>query len=117
MPAERDLFGLVDDPHAAPADLADDAIVAQLFDVGDCYRSILIRVDRLVGQGDVFHHRHRREDLADLGGEVRMAVDIILERRPFARAVSVEELLGQFQHQARPRSGFRRRHCRPPVRD
>src|SRR5713226_6200919 len=28
-PAERDLLGLVDDAHAAPADLADDAEIAQ----------------------------------------------------------------------------------------
>ena len=28
--AERELLGLVDDAHAAPADLAEDAVVAQL---------------------------------------------------------------------------------------
>ena len=33
VPAERDLLGLVDDPHAAAADLAEDAIVAELFEV------------------------------------------------------------------------------------
>ena len=29
VPAQRDLLGLVDDAHAAAADLADDAVVAQ----------------------------------------------------------------------------------------
>ena len=30
MPPQRDLLGLVDDAHPAPADLADDAVVAEL---------------------------------------------------------------------------------------
>ena len=29
VPAQRDLFGLVDDPHAAAADLPQDAVIAQ----------------------------------------------------------------------------------------
>jgi hypothetical protein len=30
MPPQRDLLGLVDDAHPAPADLADDPVVAEL---------------------------------------------------------------------------------------
>ena len=33
VPAQRDLFGLVDDPHAAAADLAQDAVIAQALGV------------------------------------------------------------------------------------
>ena len=57
-------------------------------------------VERLVGQRDLLHHRHRREDLADLVGQLGMAVDVLLAR-PFAPAVALEELLGEFEHRSR----------------
>ena len=38
MPAERDLLGLVNDPHAAVADLTNDAIIAELLE-GDVPRA------------------------------------------------------------------------------
>ena len=49
----------------------------------------------------MFHHRHRREDLTNLAGEVGVAIDVFFERRPLPGAVTVEELFGQFKHQAR----------------
>ena len=81
VPAQRDLLGLVDDPHAAAADLAErcDSRPAARGAASAPDFAVLVAVDRLVGQGDVLHHRHRREDLADLAGQLGMAVDILLE--------------------------------------
>ena len=81
VPAQRDLLGLVDDAHAAAADLADDAVVAELLQAGGRGGGRVagrVAVERLVGQGDVLHHRHGREDLADLAGQLGMAVDVLL---------------------------------------
>jgi len=42
------------------------------------------------------------EDFLDLGGQLGMALDILLERRPLAFAVAVEELFGELQDEFRP---------------
>ena len=53
MAPERDLLGLVDDAHPAPADLADDAIIADLLQsqrIGRRHRlsrSLLVFLDLL----------------------------------------------------------------------
>ncbi len=115
MATKRNLFRLIDDPHSAPADLAKHAIVAQLFEMGDRDCPVLLRIHRLVGQGDVLHHRHRRKHLADLVGQVGVPIDIFLEGRPLPRAITLEEFLGQLQHQPGARFGIRRRHRDPPL--
>ena len=45
-PPERDLLGLVDDAHPAPADLAQEAKVAQLADASWRFVRLVVRRDR-----------------------------------------------------------------------
>jgi hypothetical protein len=69
-PAQRQLLRLVDDAHAAAAHLADEAEIPQLLQRRR-RRGLAagrLPLQRLVGQGDVLHQRHGREDFADLGG-------------------------------------------------
>ena len=40
MPAQRDLFGLVDDSHSTAADLAKDSVIAELIEVRDGDRAV-----------------------------------------------------------------------------
>ena len=117
--AERDLLGLVDDAHAAAAQLAEDAIVAEPLHIRRPGRSD----SRIVGlrDGDVLEHGQGGEDLEDLLGALGVAVGVLLERRPLAGAVAVEELLGQLENPGRSRTAPRLDHefgsapaARPP---
>ncbi len=57
------------------------------------------RAGRAAGAlAEVFHHHERREELADLVGEVGVALDVFVKRRPLAAPLAVEELLGQHFH-------------------
>jgi hypothetical protein len=61
MAAERFLFGLVDDPHAAAAHLAQDAVIAQAVErlAGGGGRSAAAHPRGVVGTGpDLFHEEH-----------------------------------------------------------
>src|SRR5262249_34328603 len=58
--AQRDLLGLIDDPHSAPADLADDAELAQ----GRRRRPERVEVPEELEHG---------EDLGQDGGDLRIA--------------------------------------------
>jgi hypothetical protein len=52
--------------------------------------------------GKAINDRHQGddwEDVLDVVGEVGSAVDVLLQRRPLAVAVALQELLGQLQHQ------------------
>ena len=94
-PAERDLLGLVDDPHASPADLSQNPVIADLLQ--RCSRSGSFRfafsIDcRLV---DLLDLDHRREELADVVGQLRVAIGVFLERGAFAAPEAVGEFLGQ----------------------
>lgn len=97
MSAKRDLFSLVDDAHAATADLAQDAVIAEPFRVLDrpsAQRRARQRAHHTVG-GELLHHDERREQVADLVGVLRVARGELGERRPFAPAVTLDELLRQ----------------------
>ena len=93
--AERDLLGLVDHAHAAPADLAEDPVVAHLAQRRQGDRRFrgagplrLVLLDPLdLDQG--------REQLADLVGQLGAAVDVLLQAGPLAAAEPRGELLGQ----------------------
>jgi hypothetical protein len=55
VPAERNLLGLVHDPHAAPGDLAKHPVIAELLERRDHGRRAGARgvaLERLVGQGE-----------------------------------------------------------------
>ena len=47
----------------------------------------------------LLHHDHRREQLADLLGQVRVAFGVFLERGAFAAAEPFGEFLGQLIEQ------------------
>src|SRR5262249_36906298 len=57
-----------------------------------------------------------REDVAVLLLQLGVAVDVLLQGRPLAAAVAVEELLGQLQHQTRARIGRVGHHRGPQGR-
>ena len=87
-PAERLLLGLVDDPHAAPADLAEDAVVAQP-------RQPRLGMDGNAAGGvvgavgaEVFHPDQDGEDFADLVGQLGMSPAVFLECGPLAAALA-----------------------------
>ena len=95
--AQADLLGLVDDPHPAPADLAEDAVVAQppLLARGWGRRGL-----RAVGPGVVvdrqvlLDHHQGRQQLADLIGQLGVAGGQVLDARPLAGPEPRQERLG-----------------------
>ncbi len=111
--AQRDLLGLVDHAHAAPADLAKDPVVADLAEVrshGKRGRSQLAA--RLaIGLLDL---DHRREHLADLLGHFREPVDVLLQARALAPAITLGELLGELVEAAVVARTGRRGHRQSP---
>ncbi len=109
--AQRDLLGLVHHPHPAPADLTEDPVVTDLPQRWNRGPGILGLL--LLGRPDavgLLHLDQRREQLADVVGQVRVAVDVFLERGAFAAAVAGGEFLGQLIEQViLPRLGDRHR--------
>ena len=91
--AQRDLLGLVDHPHPAPADLADDPVVADLSQSRDGGRRLGCLVAGVAL--DLLDLDQGREHLADLLGHLRQAVDVLLQARPLAAAIPLGELLGE----------------------
>ena len=106
--AQALLHRLVDDAHAAPADLAEDAVIAQA--LGD--RPLEPRPvpdrgrPRLVVAAEPLHHRHRWEELADLVGQVRASVGVFGQRRPLAPPVSLGEFVRQMIERVRSGPGL-----------
>ncbi len=77
--SQRDLLGLIDDAHAAAADFAQNAKIAQLLRRRMSRRRRLacrIAGQRFIGQGDVLHQRHGRKHFLDLGRQFGMTVDV-----------------------------------------
>ena len=89
-PRQGALLGLIDDAHAAPADLADDAKIAQAFgqrfdgDGGDGRRSL-----------EVFQQRDGGKEVFDLLGVLGMALGVFGDGGVLAGAVAGDELLGK----------------------
>jgi hypothetical protein len=94
-PAQRDLLGLVNDAHAAPADLAEDLVVANLPRErirSPGLRELVVALSQTLG---LLYLDHRREDLADVVSELRVAIGVFPERGPLAPAEAIGEFLGQ----------------------
>ena len=98
-PAQRLLLGLVDDAHAAPADLAEDAVVAQPLQPAATAAAPFAAASEPVVPPELSPRssiiKERREQVADLVGQLGVALGVFAERRPLAAALAVEELLGQ----------------------
>jgi hypothetical protein len=95
VPPQALLDGLVHHSHAAAADLAEDAKLAELFGG----RGALRRGERpgrvrRVGL-ELLHLEQGREQLADLLGEVGAALGVLGERRPLPGPQPGDELFGQ----------------------
>jgi hypothetical protein len=100
--SQRDLLGFVHDPHSAPADLTEDLIVADLCErraPGPGIFGHLFDILFLPGSLDLLYPDHRREQLADLFGELWVAVNIFLERGPLAAPEAIRKFLGQMVEQ------------------
>ena len=95
---QRHLLGLVDDAHAPLADLAEDAEIAELPQArsGGCRRLL---GGFLVIFLDLLDLDHGGEQLADVLGQLGMAVDVLLETRPFAGSIACGELVGELGEQ------------------
>ena len=91
--AQRDLLGLVDHAHAAAADLAHDPVIAELSEKrGGGLPRVRVIADVPL---DLFDLNQGREHLPDLVGHLGQAVNILLQARPLAQAIPLDELLGQ----------------------
>jgi hypothetical protein len=55
-------------------------------------------IQRFIRQGNILHHRHRREHFADFRRQLRPTLDVLSHRWPFAATIALEELFGQFQN-------------------
>jgi hypothetical protein len=91
------VLGLVHDPHPAAADLADDAIIPDAIQL--LAALLALPADR---PGDipgmvleVLDHHQRREDLANLLGQLRMAAAVFLDRRTLPPLLALEEFFHQ----------------------
>ena len=93
--AQRLLLGLVDHAHAAAADLAEDAVVAQPLQPGRGVDGHAAGGAAGAVGAEVLHPDQDREEVADLVGQLGVAPAVFLERGPLAAALAVEEVLGQ----------------------
>jgi hypothetical protein len=89
-PAERLLLGLVDDAHAAPPDLAHDAVLAQALRRPHAEG----RLGR-TGRAGVFQDHQGAEQFAYLASQLQAAARVIAQRRPLATTVALHELVGK----------------------
>ena len=109
--AQRLLLGLVDDAHAAPADLADDPVVPQLLQRRGGAAGLLGGVTRLAHAGlVVLHQQQRREQRVDPLGPLGVALDVFGRRWALPAAVARHELLGQPLHRVTIVAGLIRGH-------
>jgi hypothetical protein len=103
--AERFLFGLVDDAHAAAADLAQDAVVAQSLQAATLGQRRVRAGEVVARRLELLDLEEGGEQVADGVGQFGMALGVLGQRGPFATAVALDEFLGQLLQQVAARSG------------
>jgi hypothetical protein len=111
------LLGLVDHPHAAPADLAHEPELAQPAGrgAGDVLGAGGQRVGVAGGiAAEVFHHHQGGEDGADLLGQLGVLGGVVLGGGRLAASLALQELLGQGLDRVATAAGRRGRHRGPP---
>jgi hypothetical protein len=92
-PAQRLLLGLVDHAHAAPAYLPYDSVLAQPL-WRPCWAGRRGANHGWCGS-DLFEKQQGGEQLADLLGQLGVAFRVLRQRRPFAAAMALEEVVGE----------------------
>ena len=107
--AQRLLDRLVNDPHPAPADLADDPIIAERLERRATERSSRCGparrgADRRAG---LFHLDQGREQLPDFLGQLGVRGDELRQGRPLPGAEPRQERLGQLLDRLAFRNGIR----------
>jgi hypothetical protein len=93
--AESGILGLVDNAHAATADLAENPEVSEPFQRRTASRRAAANGTPAAVGAEVLHPEQERKQIADLLGQRRIPLTIVVERRPLAAALAVEELLRQ----------------------
>jgi hypothetical protein len=105
MSAERFLDRLVDHTHAAATDLSQDAVLAQLPRCGLIRRfPHAVELSLWANRSEYLHEQHRRKQLPNLGGQFRMGIGVIVERRLHAAPQTLDELMRQFVQSDRDRT-------------
>ncbi len=122
MPAQTLLHGLVHDSHSTAADFSENPIVPE--PLGQCFldslgfRAIHRGREVVNAAPELFHHHQGREKFLDLDGQVRMAILVLVQGRPFAAPGALGEIMRQLIQQVR--SGQRVEHdqrsIQPPPR-
>ena len=97
------MLGLVNDAHAAAADLTHNAIIAQAPGQGRC---------RLAAGRGKTDQLQGRQHLAQDVGDRRMAAGIILDLRPLAKVQALQELIDHLGNERLDRQAVRRKGCR-----
>ena len=98
VPAQRFLDRLVDDPHAARSDAAEQEVVAQALRASAAPRRSGLGLRPVAWpppRAELFHDEQGGEERADPLGQLGMLVGVFGQRRPLAPAVSLQELLDQ----------------------
>jgi hypothetical protein len=94
MAAEGELLGFENHAHAPVTDLAKDAIVTQSLEPPTIEHGPHRRTSAALTELGLLHEEDGGEDLADLVGPRGVFLDVLLDRRRFPAAESIEELLG-----------------------
>jgi hypothetical protein len=104
VPIERLLLRLVNDAHAASANFADDAVVADPFE-----RKGRSKVGFWVGAcgAGLFHQQKRWKEVSDFISLRRQVGDVFAERRPLAAPVALQKIFRQLFHGIAPACRFR----------
>ena len=93
LPGQRFLERLVDDPHPAAPQLADDPVLAQALQ-GRLVQARAVVLGRTELPLQSFHHGDRGKELADLASVIGISPGIIGDRGRLAMAATFGELLG-----------------------
>src|SRR5262249_9069891 len=97
MATEGFLNRFINDAHAAPADLPNNVIIAELFQgppIGGDAGARGVEGLRLLG-ARLFYHYQSRKNLVDFLGQLGMTLCVFTDGRPFAAPIALDKLLRQ----------------------
>ncbi len=94
-PAERNLLGLINDTHAAPADLSQNPVITDLLQRLRCSPSLRLTFTVGFPLVDLLHLDQRREKLADFIGQLRIPLHVFRKRGPLSASEPLREFLRQ----------------------
>ena len=92
-PLQRNLLRFVDDPHTAAAKLADDSKIAD--PCGDAWLRLLLERIRRTAGSECLDDDKRWKKVADFVGQLWDSSGVLLDCRPLAGPITLDELVGQ----------------------